>query len=291
MTGASARWSRLHVPVETGTPPYIVGAKSAPLCFRLSAKAPLRSLAPPLPRKAAARPFLGSRGSVRKVRPALLPPVGESAAALPCSSSSSKSRCAAFSRIAWVCSQSPPRSAFACRRKRRCAPLLLLFLEKPLCGLFSDRVGLFAKSAPLCFRLSAKAPLRSLAPPLPRKAAARPFLGSRGSVRKVRPALLPPVGESAAVLPCSSSSSKSRYAAFSRIAWVCSQSPPRSASACRRKQKNAAARPPRGLPGPLCKTRPPCFRPPAEARCGWYTVIIPRPAGEVYYNFVKFTSR
>ena len=58
--------------------------------------------------------------------------------------------------------QSPPRSASACQRKRRCAPLLLLFLEKPLRGLFSDRMGLFAKSAPLCFRLSAKAPLRGL---------------------------------------------------------------------------------------------------------------------------------
>ena len=143
--------------------------------------------------------------------------------------------------------QSPPRSASACRRKRRCAPLLLLFLEKPLHGLFSDRVGLFAKSAPLCFRLSAKAPLRSLAPPLPRKAAARPFLGSRGSVRKVRPALLPPVGESKRT-------------------------------------------PRRGRPA-VCLGLFAKFRPPAEARCGWYTVIIPRPAGEVYYNFVKFTSR
>ena len=191
MTGASARWSRLHVPVETGTPPYIVGAKSAPLRFRLSAKTPLRFLAPPLPRKAAARPFLGSRGFY---------------------------------------SQSPLCSASACRRKRRCASLLLLFLEKPLHGLFSEHVGF---------------------------------------IRKVRPALLPPIGEGAAALPCSSSSSKSRCTVFSRITWVLFA---KSALLCFRlsakAEEKAAARPFLSLPEPLCKVRPFCPRLSAKAQEG-----------------------
>ena len=68
MTGASARWSRLHVPVETGTPPYIVGAKSAPLCFRLSAKAKER-------RGAAAPRFAWAS---LQTPPTMLPPAGGS---------------------------------------------------------------------------------------------------------------------------------------------------------------------------------------------------------------------
>lgn len=82
--------------------------------------------------------------------------------------------------------QSPPHSAFACRRKQSCAPLLLLFLEKPLRGLFSDRVGLFAKSAPLCFRLSVKAKER--------RGAAAPRFAWASLLNP--PTMLPPAGGS-----------------------------------------------------------------------------------------------
>ena len=60
-SGAAARLSRLHTPVETGTPPHRRGKlRSTPLprsSLRLFAKAPHRFVAPPLPRESASLGF------------------------------------------------------------------------------------------------------------------------------------------------------------------------------------------------------------------------------------------